>query len=128
MSQLGLEQLEPLFMDGRVPYDGTANALNVVGMMIDEVREAGKAMYTQMCAGADRTQSAYQAQNGRAAYDTVARLDERLTALQTYLAENNLAGLVLDGEDTAALSRSVFEQRARISEASAMVHGILSER
>ncbi|WFD34466.1 hypothetical protein MCUN1_001307 [Malassezia cuniculi] len=101
-TQLGLDQLEPLFNETRAPYDGSANALNVLSMMLDELREAGRVMYTQ------------------ATYEAVARVDTQLGALEKFLAENNLAGLVLDGEDAQQLTNTIFEQRARMSEASAM--------
>ena len=58
--------------------------------------------------------------------EALARVDAKLTALQAFLAEHNLAGLVLSG-DAQQLPRTMFEQRTRIADASAMVHAILSE-
>lgn len=117
--QLGLDQLEPLFDEAR-PFDGESDALDVLSVMLDELRHDMAAMYTHV------TYAASQAQHGCATFEALARVDAKLTALQAFLAEHNLAGLVLSG-DAQQLPRTMFEQRTRIADASAMVHAILSE-
>lgn len=74
--------------------------------------------------------SLYALLNDGNASDALADLDSKLEALQTFLRDKGLAGIPLSAAATSpselrAQTHNTFEQRARLSDASALVSSIL---
>ena len=67
--------------------------------------------------------------DGTRVEETLADAEDQLTSLAQYLIETGLAGMPLSQEDDVQqVTRIVFEQRARLSDATSMVSSILAHK
>ncbi|WFD06735.1 hypothetical protein MVES1_002089 [Malassezia vespertilionis] len=102
--------------------------------ILPALARAGDAFFERMYVYSLAHDSTYTLANpadGDMASASLERLDAQLNVVQTFLASTGLAGMPLgapcpDAEAVRTLSHRVFEQRARLNDASAMVASILT--
>lgn len=102
---------------------------------IPSVRQAMDAMFQRVCVCRgnnglpSRTYGLVSDVDGTGVEETLADAEDQLTSLAQYLIETGLAGMPLSQEDDVQqVTRIVFEQRARLSDATSMVSSILAHK
>lgn len=133
--QLGLRNAS-LWSNVRDPNIVMSDAIDALQHHhIPSVRQAMDAMFQRVCVCRgnnglpSRTYGLVSDVDGTGVEETLADAEDQLTSLAQYLIETGLAGMPLSQEDDVQqVTRIVFEQRARLSDATSMVSSILAHK